>query len=131
MGNNFSLEFSYTQEDVEAFGSITGDNNPIHLVEEYASKTIFKTRIIHGFLAGSIFSRIFGMYYPGEGTIYLKQDMKFIAPMFVNVTYGATVEVLEVIKEKGRARLRTFIKDQSGEIVLDGEALIQNEVFKH
>ena len=131
MENRFSLEFSFSQNDVENFAKISKDNNPIHLNEEYAANTIFKKRIIHGMLGASIFSRIFGTLYPGEGTIYLKQDVRFLAPMFVGVNYVATVETIEVNNLKSRAKLKTFIVDENQKIVMDGEALIQNNIYKN
>jgi len=129
MENKFSLDFSFTQEQVKTFADVSGDNNPIHLDESYASTTTFKKRIIHGFLGASIFSRIFGTLYPGGGTIYLKQDLKFLAPMFVDTRYLATVEIIEVFREKKRAKLRTYIQDEAGNITIDGEALIKNTLF--
>jgi len=130
MDNSFSLEFSFTQADVQAFAEVSRDFNPIHIDEDYAKKSIFKRRIVHGFLGASIFSRIFGTLYPGEGTIYLKQDLKFLAPMYAETLYKAVAELTEVISEKGRAKVRTYVQDESGNIVIDGEALIQNVIFK-
>lgn len=130
MENKFSLEFSFTQDDVISFAKISGDNNPIHLDESYASGTPFKKRIIHGFLGASVFSRIFGTKYPGEGTIYLKQDLTFRAPMYVGETYKAIIDTIEVIPARARARFRTQILDKEGKIVIDGEALVQNALYK-
>lgn len=131
MENNFSLEFSFLQEDVISFAKVSGDNNPIHLDEKYASETPFKKRIIHGFLGASVFSRIFGTLYPGEGTIYLKQDLTFLAPMFVEETYTAVVEIIEIFSVKARAKVKTQILNKEGKIVIDGEALIQNVLYKN
>ncbi len=129
MENKFVLDFSFSQEDVIVFSEVTGDKNPIHLDEEYASKTLFKKRIVHGFLGASVFSKILGTLFPGEGTIYLKQDLKFMAPMFTDKTYKARVEVIEIFKEKKRARLRTTVADESQNLLIDGEALVQNTIF--
>jgi len=129
MENKFSLEFSFSQEDVNAFAAVTGDNNPIHLDEAYAAQTIFKRRIVHGMLGASVLSKIFGTRYPGEGTIYLKQNLTFLSPMYTDIVYTAFVEVVEVISEKARARVRTHISDASGTIVIDGEALIKNKIY--
>lgn len=129
MENKYSLDFSLTQEDVQAFAKVSGDFNRVHLDENYAVNTIFKRRIVHGFLGASVFSRIFGMLYPGEGTIYLKQDLKFLAPMYVDTKYKAVVELTEIIPEKKRARVKTYIHDELGNTIIDGEALIQNQLF--
>ena len=87
VGSKFEYEFSFTQQDVVNFATASGDFNPIHLDEEYAKNSIFKTTIIHGFLGGSIFSKVFGTIFPGNGTIYLKQDLSFLKPMFTNKNY--------------------------------------------
>jgi len=130
MQNKFSLEFSFSQTDVENYAKLSGDNNPIHLDEKYASNTVFKKRIMHGFLGASIFSRIFGTLYPGEGTIYLKQDLNFMAPMFAEETYTAIVEVDKINHLKARAIVKTYILDKSQKVVIKGEALIQNNMYK-
>ena len=129
MENNFSIEFSFSQDEVEKFARLTGDTNPIHLDQEYAAKTFFKKRILHGFLGASVFSRIFGTLYPGEGTVYLKQELKFLAPMFVDTQYKAIVELIEVIAEKKRARLKTHITDKDNNVIISGEALVQNQIY--
>jgi 3-hydroxybutyryl-CoA dehydratase len=130
MENSYTQVFSYTQNQVDEFAELVGDKNPIHLDEAYAAKTIFGKRIVHGFLGGSVFSKIFGMHYPGEGTIYLKQELKFLAPMYAGENYTAVVEIQEIFHDKNRARVRTTVRDSSGKNVIDGEALIQNNLFK-
>ena len=78
MGNNnfYQTSFSFSQNDIIMFAELTGDKNPIHLDEEVAKNTIFGKRILHGFLGASIFSKVFGTIFPGEGTIYIKQNFK-------------------------------------------------------
>lgn len=126
LNDTFSYEFSFSQDDVEYFAKASGDYNPIHLDEEYAKSTIFKRRIIHGFLGGSIFSKVFGILFPGEGTIYLMQNMKFMKPMFTDERYKANFKVIEIISDKNRAIINTQIFDMSDNIIISGEALIQN-----
>ncbi|MDD2278393.1 MAG: MaoC family dehydratase [Bacteroidales bacterium] len=99
-GDTFTHSVKFTQADVVKFAEVTRDFNPIHLDQEYASKTIFKKPIVHGFLSGAVFSMVFGTLFPGEGTIYLSQEMKFFAPVFVEVQYEARFEVMEVNTEK-------------------------------
>lgn len=123
LGEVFTYEFSFKQKDVELFAKATGDYNPIHLDSEYASKTMFKTPIIHGFLGGSIFSRVFGTIWPGEGTIYLKQDLKFLSPMRADHNYLAKFEVNEVFPEKNRALINTSVFDED-RICIAGQAVI-------
>ncbi|WP_452225472.1 MaoC family dehydratase [Lacinutrix chionoecetis] len=130
VGTTYTSEsFSYTQKNVNDFAEISGDRNPLHLDEDYASKTIFKKRIIHGYLGSSIFSKVFATDFPGEGTIYLKQDLKFLRPMFVEVNYTAKFSVLELDTVKHRALVKTEIFNSENEITVSGEALIQNKSY--
>lgn len=126
-GDVFTYEFQFSQKDVEEFARVTGDNNPVHLNADYAAKTIFKKPIMHGMLSASLFSKVFGTLFPGEGTIYLKQSLNFLKPMYVDTPYVAEFIVKEVISEKNRAVVETLIKDKtSGNICTSGEALIMN-----
>ena len=126
VGDFFETSFQYSQEDVQAFANVSKDTNPIHLDEKYAANTIFKKPIIHGFLGGSIFSKIIGTDFPGEGNIYMKQNMTFRQPMYVDQSYKARVEVKELYAEKHRALLNTSILDENGKKVIVGEALVLN-----
>ncbi|MCX6291725.1 MAG: MaoC family dehydratase [Bacteroidetes bacterium] len=129
INDSFELTFSFTQEQVNLFATVTGDFNPIHLDESYASESIFGTRVMHGFLAGSVFSKIIGMHFPGNGAIYLSQTMDFLKPMFVNRPYKAEVKVIECIFDKNRFRLKTTIVDcGNDEITIDGVALIRYKI---
>lgn len=125
----YEYPFSFTQEDVNLFAKISGDDNPIHLNEEYAKKTIFKRRIIHGFLSGSVFSKVFGTLYPGKGTIYLEQTMRYNKPMYTGEDYVASFKLLSINRTKGRAEVETIIFNSKKEPVLEGIALIQNKVL--
>lgn len=126
IGSKYEHEFSFLQEDVIKFADASGDNNPIHLDPTFAVKTIFKRTIIHGFLGGSIFSKVFGTLFPGEGTIYLKQDLSFYKPMFTDNLYRAIFEVIDVVSDKNRAIVKTTILNEQDEIVIDGEAIIKH-----
>jgi 3-hydroxybutyryl-CoA dehydratase len=75
-------------------------------------------------LLGGFISAVLGMQLPGPGTIYLGQELKFLAPVRMGDTITARVEVVEMIREKNRLRLRTICKNQEGTVVLDGEALV-------
>lgn len=125
-GDTFTHEFSFTKNDVFQFAEVSGDKNPIHLDDAYASQTIFKRRIVHGFLGASIFSKVFGMLFPGEGTVYLSQNLKFMAPMYEDEKYTAQFKVLEVFPEKHRARVETLILDKDRKTVTSGDAMIMN-----
>jgi 3-hydroxybutyryl-CoA dehydratase len=126
VGSTYLYEFSFTQEDVIKFAQASGDFNPIHLDQEYARNTLFKRTIIHGFLGGSVFSKVFGTIFPGNGTIYLKQDLTFFKPMFTGINYKATFEVIETDVSKNRAIVITNILDNDDGIVIKGEALIKH-----
>lgn len=125
LNQTFSTNFSFSQQDVADFARVTGDNNPVHLDEEFASKTIFKTRIMHGMLGACVFSKVFGTLFPGDGTIYLSQSVNFLKPMYVDVIYEAHFEVMEIL-EKNRARISTTILTNEGKKVVVGEAIVMN-----
>ncbi len=126
-GTTYNHTFRFTQQEVELFAQVTGDKNPVHLDAAYAAKTMFKVPIMHGFLGGSVFSKIFGTLFPGEGTIYLKQSMAFMRPMFVETDYEVRMNVKEVNKEKHRAIVETVIVDKTtGDVVINGEATVMN-----
>jgi 3-hydroxybutyryl-CoA dehydratase len=111
-----------TEDDIELFAKATGDFNPVHLDPAYAEKTIFKGRIAHGLLSVGIISTILGNILPGHGTIYLSQEVKFLAPVKIGDTITARVEVLELIPEKNRAKFKTTCINQEGKVVIDGVA---------
>ena len=119
-------EFSKTlsESDVYLFAGITGDFNPAHVNEHYAQGTFFKTRIAHGMLTASFISTVMATLLPGPGTIYMKQDLRFLAPLYINDTVTASVEILEVDVEKNRVLLKTQCKNQEGKLLVDGQALV-------
>jgi len=121
-----TAEFSKTvsESDVYLYAGITGDLNPAHINETYAKDTFFKTRIAHGMLTAGFISRILGMQLPGPGTIYMRQSLNFLAPVRFGDTITALVEVIDVIAEKNRVRLKTTCTNQEGTVVLDGEAMV-------
>ena len=121
-----TAEFSKTvsESDIYQFAGITGDFNPAHMNEEYAKKTFFKTRIAHGMLAAGFISTVIGTKLPGTGSIYVKQNLSFLAPVRIGDTITACVEVIEIIAEKKRVRLKTTCINQEGTQVLDGEAVV-------
>jgi len=130
LGDTYAEKVKFTQANVEIFAQITGDNNPIHLDPDYAAKTPFGKPIVHGFYAGSIFSKVFGTTWPGEGTIYLYQDMSFRAPVFVEQVYVANFEIIELDTEKHRAVVRCQLEDNQGKPVIIGNAkLLHPEKF--
>lgn len=124
MGYSEEVTVKVTDEKVQLFAKATGDHNPVHLDEEYASKTMFKKRIAHGMLSGSLFSTIFGTVYPGEGSIYSKQSLTFTAPVYIDEVLCAKVTVKEIIEEKGFVIFDTVATNEAGKVVCKGEATI-------
>ncbi|OPZ73319.1 MAG: (R)-specific enoyl-CoA hydratase [bacterium ADurb.Bin478] len=121
-----AAEFSktVTETDIYLYAGITGDLNPAHINEAYAKNTFFKTRIAHGMFTAGFISNLLGMQLPGPGTIYLKQSLSFLAPVRFGDTVTARAEVVEVLAEKNRVRLKTTCTNQDGTVVLDGEAWV-------
>lgn len=123
IGDKAQFTKSITEEEVIVFAKISGDDNPIHLNEEYAKNSIFKQKIVHGFLVGSLISAAIGKNLPGNGTIYLNQNMKFLAPVLMNETITAFIEVVDFPKGN-QVLLSTICKNQDQKIVIDGTALV-------
>jgi 3-hydroxybutyryl-CoA dehydratase len=122
IGDSAQIIKTITEADIELFARATGDFNPIHLDAAYAEKTMFKGRIAHGLLSVGFFSTILGNILPGHGTIYLSQEVKFLAPVRIGDTITAKVDLLELIPEKNRAKFRTSCTNQDGKLVADGIA---------
>ena len=122
IGQSARLLRTITQEDIQAFAAVSGDINPAHLNSEYADATIFNGVIAHGMLGGALISALFGTQFPGPGTIYLGQELKFTKP----VRIGDTLTVLATVNEKDDVKKRVamdcLVTNQSGEIVLKGVA---------
>lgn len=125
VGQKASLEKIFTVEDVITFAKISLDTNPVHLNEEYAQNTIFKGRIVHGFLSGSLISAIIGTILPGEGTIYLNQNMNFRKPVRIGEKIKATVEIIGIKEEKNILTLNTYCENECGEMVIEGSAVVK------
>jgi len=121
-------EFVYTQEQVKEFARFSGDNNPIHLNAEYAAATPFKKPIMHGMIGAGVISRVFGIKFPGEGTIYMSQLLEFKRPMFVDVVYEAVITVKSVDREKHTGIFTTEVIDKAtSKVCISGEAHMMNK----
>jgi len=104
-GMEYTAWFDITKEMVIQFAELTGDKNPIHLDEEYACKTRFKKCIVPGMFIGGLISKIIGMDFPGNGSIYLGQDLKFIKPVYV----GDRIHIKCVIESINRDKNNILI----------------------
>ena len=122
VGDSAKISKTITETDIENFARVTGDFNPIHLDQAYAEKTIFKGRIAHGLLSVGLLSSILGNILPGHGTIYLSQEVRFLAPVRIGDTITARVEVMEILPEKNRVKFKTTCMNQDGKIVVEGIA---------
>lgn len=112
-----------TDADITMFAGISGDTNPVHLDESFAEKTMFAGRIAHGMLSASFISTVFGTRLPGPGCIYLRQDLRFKAPVKVGDTVEARVTVKEIQAAKKRVVFDTVCTVR-GATVLEGEATL-------
>ncbi len=112
-----------TEADIVLFSAVTGDNNPVHTSEAFAEKTIFKKRVSHGFLTASLISTVIGTKLPGPGSIYVKQSLFFLAPVYPGDTVNIKVIVKSIDNIKRRVTLETYC-EKNGEKVLNGEAVI-------
>lgn len=122
VGDRIEREYRITDEDVAAFGMISGDFNPVHFDDEYAATTIFGRRIAHGMISLAKFSGIFGMDMPGLGTLWLSQTVSFSKPVFIGQPYKAIAEVVAL--DRRRATIATWVEDASGACVLEGEGVV-------
>jgi 3-hydroxybutyryl-CoA dehydratase len=102
---------------------VSGDTNAIHINEEFAATTIFKSRIAHGMLSASVISAAIANRLPGPGTIYMSQTLRFKAPVRAGDTVHAVVTVKEMIPEKRRVLLDTRCTVR-GQVVIEGDALV-------
>ena len=110
--------------DIASFVDAVGDYNPVHADREYAATTMFRQPIAPGIWTAGLISGVIGTRLPGPGAIYLSQELKFLKPVFFSDVITARVEVLEVLRERNRIRLKTVCTNQRGEEVLTGEALV-------
>ena len=124
LGMAETLTRTVSTDDVIQFAELTGDRNPIHLSEDFASQTVFKTRIAHGLYTASFISTVLGTRLPGPGVIYFSQTLNFRGPVRIGDTLNVTVTVAELLPERHRARLDCTCV-VAGEIVLDGEAWVK------
>lgn len=124
VGDFASIKRIIKSEDILEFARVSNDFNPIHLDDEYAKNTLFKNRIAHGMLVSSMISALIANKLPGPGAIYLSQELRFKAPVFVDDEITAKAEVIEIIKPT-LYKLRTTCEKQDGTIAIEGVAVIK------
>jgi 3-hydroxybutyryl-CoA dehydratase len=124
IGDTFSTSKQITDAVVRAFAELSGDFNPIHLDEEFASKTRFGRRIAHGMISGALISAVLGYEFKERKIVYLSQTLKFTAPVFLDDTVTATATVAGIRADKPVVTLETVCTNQAGETVVKGEAVV-------
>ena len=124
IGMTETLSKTISEKDVLTFAEISLDNNPLHIDEEAAKKGMFGRRVAHGIFVASLISAVLGTKLPGEGTVYLGQELKFRRPVYLNDTVTAVVEVSELKLEKHIAILKTVVVNQDGVEVITGTATV-------
>ena len=122
-GMSATFAKTITEADIVLFAGASGDNNAVHINEEFAQTTAFKGRIAHGMLTASVISAAIAGRLPGPGTVYLGQNLRFKAPVRPGDTVHATVTVKELFAEKGRVSLGT-VCTVNGKVVIEGDALV-------
>lgn len=123
-GQSFSLSRTLSQDDIQAFAAVSLDTNPAHLDPEYASHTPLHEVVGHGMWTASLLSTILGTRFPGPGTIYLGQSLRFMRPVHLNDTVTATVRVSSKREDKKIVVLACQVVNQKGAVVLEGEATV-------
>jgi len=127
IGENASIKVVATDEIVKSIASVSGDNNPVHLDNDYAEKTVFKKRIAHGLFCLNGISRLLGTVLPGEGTILLSQTFQYKLPVYIDDCIEIKVSVKDVKPEKHIYILDTVCINQNGKVVLEGESVVKWE----
>ncbi|WP_020061914.1 MaoC family dehydratase [Bacillus sp. 123MFChir2] len=127
VGDQASLTKTIANEDIITFAKLTGDVNPIHLLDSFAKTTMFKERIAHGMLVSSFISTILGTKLPGKNTIYLSQNIAFRAPVKIGDTLRVIAEVIEKRDDKRIITLQTNIYNQYNKVVVEGTATVMKK----
>lgn len=121
IGMSASYAKTISEADVYMFAGISGDNNPIHINDEYAKTTPFEKRIVHGMFSAALISTVAGTRLPGPGAIYVDQQIKFRAPVFIGDTAKASVTVTDIDQRRRRVKCKTDVT-VGDKVVATGEA---------
>src|SRR6476659_5687549 len=117
VGQHVTFTKTFTEDDLRRFIEITGDVNPLHVDDEFASGTPFGRRVLHGMLTASIFSTLVGMMLPGTGAIYRSQTLTFLLPVYLDETVTAHFVVRAIDRAKHRLEIDAWIENESGQHV--------------
>lgn len=124
LGMKDSVQKTITEADIILFSGISTDINPLHLSEEAAKNGLFKKRVAHGILVSGLISAVLGNKLPGPGTIYLGQELKFVAPVYIGDDIKAEAEIIELKPDKKIIKLQTTCTNQRNEKVITGVATV-------
>ena len=124
VGQEAEASKCFTMEDVRQFAGLSGDDNPLHVDEAYAEKGRFGRCVVHGILVSGLISKVLGTQLPGEGSIYLEQNLSFRKPVYVGDTVIARIRITEIRPEKRIITLETNVYDQEDQCVILGTAKI-------
>lgn len=122
VGQKASRSMVLTKDHVESYAQMTGDRNPLHFDEEFARGTKFGALVVQGGLTTGILHALVAMDMPGPGTVFLSQNWKFTAPVYIGDEITAEAEVLKVHESKPVVQLGIVVRRQTGDVVLEGEA---------
>ena len=122
VGQTATRSITLTEEHVRKFAEISGDYNPLHFEEDFAAGTKFGKLVVQGGLTTGLLHALVAMDLPGPGTVFLSQDWKFTAPVFIGDTITATAEVIEVHETKPVCHLGVEVVRDDAEVVLQGKA---------
>lgn len=122
IGQKATRSLTLTAEHVKSFAALTGDYNPLHFDENFAAGTKFQRLIVQGGLTTGLLHALVAMDMPGPGTVFLSQDWKFTAPVFIGDTITAEAEIISIHPSKPVTQLKVTVRRQTGEAVLAGGA---------
>jgi len=128
IGDKASFSKTVSESDVYLFAGITGDFNPAHVNEMEARESLFEGRVAHGMLVAGFLSTVVGMKMPGPGSILVRQELKFLAPVRIGDTVTAQVEILEVHPRRNIITLGALVTTQEGKKVIQGKAVVKPPV---
>lgn len=125
IGRTEEFLHTITEKEINSFCELTGDDNPLHMDDDFAGKTNFNGRVVHGMLTASFISTMIGTRLPGKGALWFEQHLNFLEP----VRIGDTIKIYAKVIQKSTAQrvivLQTLIYNESGSIVIDGEAKVK------
>ena len=125
MGFKKNFQITITESMLNDFAKLSGDYNPLHMNEEYASSTSFKKRVCSGMFLATFFSRLIGMYLPGKHALHISQSLNFVNPCFLDEKITVEGEVIDKSIATKIITLKTTIINESKKIIINGTACVK------